>query len=260
MTQRPSISHGPASRYRALAMLILLCSSSAFAQPAGSVAHEDVARAKAQMRPLSDEDIEQAHRKYVQPLQQEQRQLDEALRAHRPTAPRLERLPSPAVRPNVDIGAMVHQFRDRLAVDPPISLSSGPRLLVFVTLAMPQESLKALVAQAERSKATLLLRGMHNNSLRQTVTAVRALIGARDVGWAIDPEAFDRYGVRVAPTFVLVRAGAGAERCSAQSCAGDDDYVSISGDVSIDYALETIEQRAPRFKQDARSFLQRIRG
>jgi conjugal transfer pilus assembly protein TrbC len=39
--------------------------------------------------------------------------------------------------------------------------------------------------------------------MRQTVAVVQELIGKRRVAWVIDPEAFTRFAVRQAPTFVL---------------------------------------------------------
>jgi conjugal transfer pilus assembly protein TrbC len=124
---------------------------------------------------------------------------------------------------------------------------------------MPEATLHLLIDQAARAHAVLVLRGLQNASIRQTTARVQQLIGEASVQFQIDPQAFDRFGVHAAPTFVVVKPGAQISDCSAGACVGPDAFASIRGDVSIAYALETIAQRAPRFKTDVESFLQRIR-
>jgi conjugal transfer pilus assembly protein TrbC len=68
------------------------------------------------------------------------------------------------------------------------------------------------------------------------------LLGQRRAGWVIDPEAFDRYGVEAAPTF-LVTLSEDAPPCSATFCTIPRAFVSVSGDVSLDYALEDMARR-----------------
>ncbi|MBE7524481.1 MAG: hypothetical protein HS109_19170 [Burkholderiales bacterium] len=68
---------------------------------------------------------------------------------------------------------------------------------------MPRASLQLLTDQAARSGAVLVLRGLKANSMRETLAAVSSLIGERQVAWVIDPEAFARYRIERAPTFVL---------------------------------------------------------
>jgi len=106
----------------------------------------------------------------------------------------------------------------------------------------------------------LVLRGLQNASIRQPAARVQQLIGQSAVEFQIDPQAFDRFGVRVAPTFVLVKPEARFSDCAAGACVAPDAFASIAGDVSIDYALQAIAQRAPRFKADVELFLQRLRG
>ena len=71
--------------------------------------------------------------------------------------------------------------------------TASPRLQIFVTLAMPEASLAALIAQAVPAHAVLVLRGAKNGSIRQTLDAARKLIGTQPVAWQIDPPAFARY-------------------------------------------------------------------
>jgi conjugal transfer pilus assembly protein TrbC len=123
---------------------------------------------------------------------------------------------------------------------------------------MPQGSLRRLVDQAERAGAVLVLRGLKNQSMRQTVAAVSDLLGQRRAGWVIDPEAFERHSVEAAPTFLLTM-GEDAPPCSATTCTVPRPFVSVSGDVSLDYALEHMARRQPGAAAVAGPYLSRLR-
>jgi conjugal transfer pilus assembly protein TrbC len=76
---------------------------------------------------------------------------------------------------------------------PPPSANATNALRIFITLDMPRGSLQRLVDQAQRSGATLVLRGLKSQSMRQTLAAVGELIETRNVSWVIDPDAFTRF-------------------------------------------------------------------
>ena len=110
--------------------------------------------------------------------------------------------------------------------------------------------------------------------MSKTLAAVGELIETRRVSWVIDPDAFTRFQVSSAPTFVLTLADepvAGAPafgpvpelpRCRGNSCTSpalEASYLSISGDVSLDYALDAIVRRNPEAAPRASAILQRLR-
>jgi conjugal transfer pilus assembly protein TrbC len=135
-------------------------------------------------------------------------------------------------------------------------------LRIFITLDMPRASLQLLTDQAARAGAVLVLRGLKSQSMRQTVAVVQELIGKRRVAWVIDPEAFTRFAVRQAPTFVLTFNDAANDmqgNCRA-GCATPASFVSVAGDVSLDYALETIQRRQPQAAPRAEPLLKRLRA
>lgn len=135
-------------------------------------------------------------------------------------------------------------------------------LRVFVTLDMPAASLKAMADQAARSGAVLVLRGLKDHSMRATIEAVQALIGERQVAWQIDPEAFKRFAVERAPTFVLLTGGAGGpagESTCTADCPLASSFVAIAGDVSLDYALHAMVRQVPGAKPHAHPFLTRLK-
>ena len=136
-------------------------------------------------------------------------------------------------------------------------------LRIFITLDMPHASLQLLTDQASRAGAVLVLRGLKSRSMRETVAMVGELIGNRHVAWVIDPEAFTRFAVHQAPTFVLTlndTAGTDADGSCGAGCATPAGFVSVAGDVSLDYALEAIMRRRPEAAPRAEPILKRLRG
>lgn len=194
--------------------------------------------------------------------------IERAREAHPlPSLERLNRVPVQAVpritpsRPGLDLEEIARRHA-HLHGSSSESRREPPALRIFVSLAMPEQSLRLLAAQAERSGATLVLRGLKANSMKQTLDAVQALIGERKVAWQIDPEAFARYGVQRAPTFVLNKAADGRELSSATCgahCATAPRFYSVAGDVSLDYALDALVRRHPDAGRDARPYVERLR-
>jgi conjugal transfer pilus assembly protein TrbC len=171
---------------------------------------------------------------------------------------------------SLDLAAMARQGA---ALGTPSAANSASALRIFITLDMPRTSLRRLVDQAARTGATLVLRGLKAQSMRQTLAAVSELIESRRVSWVIDPDAFTRFQVGAAPTFVLTLAdeslpntpGSGSAvlpRCAGTGCAAptpEAAYLSVSGDVSLDYALNAMLRASPEAAPRASAILQRLR-
>jgi len=195
--------------------------------------------------------------------------MDRALKANPfPGADRIGSQPNPQPprvnpqRGGIDIEAIA---REKLQL-PNAGAAAGTALVplrIFITLEMPRASLQLLTDQAARTGAVLVLRGLKAQSMRQTVAVVGELIGERKVAWVIDPEAFTRFAVRQAPTFVLtlnVATGSEAEGSCGSGCMTPAGFVSVAGDVSLDYALEAIMRRRPEAAPRAEPILKRLRA
>ncbi len=136
-------------------------------------------------------------------------------------------------------------------------------LRIFITLDMPRASLELLTDQAAKTGAVLVLRGLKSQSMRATLAAVSDLIGTRTGAWVIDPEAFTRFGVNKAPTFVLALNDADlveAHHGCSSGCATSGTFVSVAGDVSLDYALEAMLRGRPEAAPSADPILKRLRA
>jgi conjugal transfer pilus assembly protein TrbC len=171
----------------------------------------------------------------------------------------IDRLPQPLPGAPVDIAAVARGFDAAGTAAAAQALFRGPQLLVFVSLSMPQGSLRRLIEQGERSRAVLVLRGLKEGSMVKTAVAVRELLGGHKTAIQIDPQGFDRFGVSQVPTFVLLKDGTQLQHCADASCLPPAAYVQVAGDVTIDYALEWIGERSSGFNREARQLLQRMR-
>lgn len=232
----------------------LVASAQALAQNPPVITDADIERVRREQPAITEGDIDAARRKYSMPG-------DAELRFAPVPTPNVEALPQPLSRTPIDLEALARGYASQAdAMTQAQGLATGPGLLVFVSLSMPRPTLQRLVGQAARAKASIVLRGFANGSLRDTVAQVQGLIGARQVAVQIDPLAFDRFAVTRVPTFVLVRDGTRPVACASGSCAPADSFLRTSGDVSLDYALEHMRRSAPGFGPPADTFLKRIKG
>lgn len=171
--------------------------------------------------------------------------------------PRLA-LPAPVAPPALDVGAMADQYRQLQSPSPGLRALAQGDLLIFVSFSLPDAVLSALIDQAVRTGAVLVMRGLHNNSIKQTLPRVRAALGSRKVAWQIDPRLFRAFDVRVVPSFVLTEPHALAASCNREACERPARWVSVAGNVSVHTALEQIAQRAPQLADSAAAFRNRL--
>jgi conjugal transfer pilus assembly protein TrbC len=161
----------------------------------------------------------------------------------------IERLPRPATGAGIDLAQVARGFDAAgVGVAPP---AAGTRLIVFISLAMPDGALRRLVADGARSGAVLVLRGLEDGSIRKTVAHISKLAGGRMGTIQIDPQAFARYGVQQVPVVVLAREEGTASGCRQTGCVPASSFVSVAGDVSLVYALNHMASGAPQFRADA---------
>ena len=94
-------------------------------------------------------------------------------------------------------------------------------VLIFVSLSMPETSLKALAQEAAQHHVTLVMRGLYQNSFAKTAQKMKEL----GITVNIDPELFDKHQVTGVPTFIQVKS---ANR--------------LSGNVSLAFCLKKFEE------------------
>lgn len=222
---------------------------------APAITEADIERARQGQPTVTDQDIEAARRQHGGPVPVPATgSTSQALRG-----PAIEALPQPVTRTPIDLEALARGYASQSdAMAAAQGLASGPGLFVFVSLSMPHPALEKLVDQAARARASVILRGFAQGSLRETVAQVQGLIGTHKVAVQIDPQAFDRFSIARVPSFVLVRDGTRPVSCAAGTCAPPEGFLRVAGDVSLDYALEQMLRAAPGFRTEAEPFLGRL--
>lgn len=168
--------------------------------------------------------------------------------------PDVASMPKPAA-PAPDLATIAEHYREMGQAVAGIR-SGPPELLVLVSFSMPQEALHRLVDQAEKAGATLVFRGLKDDSMMKMGQEIQRLLGGRNVSVAIHPPAFQQYGVRQVPAVVIARPEAG--NMIDNGCAQPQTYIKVSGDVSLDYALEYIERNSHTWASVARHYRNKI--
>lgn len=150
--------------------------------------------------------------------------------------------------PPIDLEALTQRYEAAAAAAKENGTVDGQvpsGVFVFVSFGMPKAVLQRIVEQAERVNATLVLRGLVDRSIPKTAASAKDMLGTHRVAWMIDPRLFKMYQVQQVPATVLVQPGTSAQFCQDQQCNKLPDYVKVSGDVSIRYALEEMSRSAP---------------
>ncbi len=160
-------------------------------------------------------------------------------------------------KPNLDLNGLVRQYAAKNRPAPAGQVKTD--LMVFVSLSMPEGSLMRLTHQAARSGAVLVLRGLKNNSLKATAEALRKYEQQAKATWQINPPAFTKFGVKAVPTFVLDKSDQ-ALSAGADGCADPGAFAAVTGDVSLDFALEHIARVRPDLDAIAQGYLAKLQG
>lgn len=169
-----------------------------------------------------------------------------------PSVPRVDAIPKPAAPP-VDLAAIAARHKE---LRPSEALQAQPDLLVLVSLSMPVEALERTIVQAEKAGATLVFRGLKDDSMMSMGREIERRLAGRHVATAIHPPAFQQFSVTHVPAVVMAMPEAG--NILDDGCAMPDTFVKVAGDVSIDHALEYIERKSPVWAPIARAYRVKI--
>jgi conjugal transfer pilus assembly protein TrbC len=110
------------------------------------------------------------------------------------------------------------------------------QLYVFITLGMKVKNIHALLVEAKKYRAQLVIRGLKNDSFIETASFIREIAKKESEGVVIDPNLFRKYNIQTVPTFILTKD------CGLfESSKCDSSYDQLEGNVSIKYALEKMQ-------------------
>ncbi len=121
-------------------------------------------------------------------------------------------------------------------------------IIIFVSFSMPKESIKGWIAQAQKAKAAIYIRGLINNSFKDTAKAISELVQNQENqagGILIDPNLFKKYSITQVPAVVVIKNE-------------KNDFDVIYGDVSLDYALDKISNSMQEEEKEGKKDLLRV--
>ena len=112
---------------------------------------------------------------------------------------------------------------------------------IFISFSMPSELLISLDQQAKQIGAKLVIRGLKNNSFKETFEYAKS-ISEQGIRVDIDPKAFDEFGVTQVPAFVINKG---------------TQYDKLVGNVSVAYVLGEFAANGD-LKIEAKKYLVRL--
>ena len=117
-----------------------------------------------------------------------------------------------------DCGSTIQNIKNKEA-----DINNG--IIVFVSFSMPKASLIELSDQSQKYGATLVLRGIHEDSFLKTKDKIME-INPQGLHLDIHPDLFKQYEIQRVPTFVLVKNGKEVNR--------------LSGNVTLEFAHQKL--------------------
>jgi type-F conjugative transfer system pilin assembly protein TrbC len=115
---------------------------------------------------------------------------------------------------------------------------------VFVSFSMPEPSLKQIIAAANHYHVPVVVRGLYQNSLKETANKILVLTKANNQGGIlINPVWFKKYEIKAVPAFLVTEHGAGQDNNS---------YDLVYGNVPLKRALTIIAEQGEYAKEAVR--------
>lgn len=101
-----------------------------------------------------------------------------------------------------------------------------PTVLVFASFSMPEAALKQLAIDLKKINGALVIRGLINNSFKETSLYLQKL----GEGVLLDPTLFDKFNITSVPTFIIVEGDLKSEQTPKHD--------RLRGNVSLRFVLE----------------------
>lgn len=109
-------------------------------------------------------------------------------------------------------------------------------LMIFVSFSMPDQSLKLLLQQASEANIPVVVRGLVNNSLKDTADRLTKITGEINRGGVlVDPLWFTHFNIKVVPAFVVNQP---SDDCPKNMSCPASSFDVVYGDVSLMTALQ----------------------
>lgn len=134
------------------------------------------------------------------------------------------------------------------------------RVFLLASFSMPEESLRAMMIEAQSLDVPIIMRGFVNNSVFETQAALQRVFGddASSVGFGIDPTIFTRFDVETVPQLIVTKEP--LEVCELQGCVGEEPPIFdvVKGNIPMRAALDIIVRAGGDAADVASAALERI--
>ena len=140
-------------------------------------------------------------------------------------------------------------------------LGEAPRFIAFASLSMPPQALRDMITRVNAAGGVVVLRGFPAGSAKVLTEALRkvALDQEQMGSVGIDPRLFRAFNVAAVPTYVV--ASTDFDLCDGFDCRTEvPPYDRLSGNVTADFALETIARGGGPAARMAAQYLARLKG
>lgn len=134
----------------------------------------------------------------------------------------------------VDLDAMVTDARNSLETP-----RSGPMLVAFASLSIPEASLKRMIGDVTRAGGVVVFRGFPSGSPLRFAGAMQRLIAPQQAANVlIDPRLFRAFAIDAVPAYVVVSSD--YTPCDTLACISPvPPFDRLSGNVTTRFALES---------------------
>lgn len=134
-----------------------------------------------------------------------------------------------------------------------------PSILVFVSFSMPQNSLEAYLRDAKKIHASVVIRGLIDNSFQKTFQKVATLVkSSGGDGIELNPLWFKRFDIQTVPAVVVVPEGSSCFK--SDFCHKESDFDVMTGDIVLSAALKEIRDKGKLTQDIAGSALSILQG
>lgn len=121
----------------------------------------------------------------------------------------------------------------------------APTVLVFASFSMPEATLKQLAADLKKVGGALVIKGLINNSFKETASQLQKL----ETGVLLDPTLFEKFNITSVPTFIIFEGDLKDDHSI---------YDRLTGNVSLRFALEKVTQEGEI--KSAALLLEKLKG
>ncbi len=158
-------------------------------------------------------------------------------------------------RENDSIAKLLNNYRFKPTDIQKNQITNYP-LMIFVSASIPKASLKDLMIQARQSGGVMVFRGLIGGTLKNTQQFLGEL-AKENVSAIIDPRLFEMFNVEIVPTFVVLAKP--AQDCEEANCNFTPIHDRITGNITLNYAIEQFADGQGDAKSQAASILSKLK-